>query len=174
MLESREKRATQDKWLALAQAGMALMSSKSPTFGGALGEAGEAGLGALREGQSSSEADRLALLGQLEQSRMGREKMALDRQALAARAASGGARNPPAGLVSGLFKQLEEAQGALTQYGSPPKPGWIFDTPDPYAVERSAAAQNIARLQAQINSLYIPYGLQPFGGGSAGVFNASD
>jgi hypothetical protein len=90
MLESREKRATQDKWLALAQAGMALMSSKAPTFGEALGEAGEAGLGALREGQSSSEADRLALLGQLEQSRMGREELALRRQAAAARAAGGG------------------------------------------------------------------------------------
>lgn len=90
MLESREKRATQDKWLALAQAGMALMSSKAPTFGEALGEAGQAGLGALREGQSTSEADRLALLGQLEQSRMGREELALRRQAAAARAAGGG------------------------------------------------------------------------------------
>ena len=85
MLAAREKRAVQDKWLALAQAGMALMSSKAPTFGEALGEAGAAGLGALREGQSGAEADRLALLGQLEQSRMGREELAIRRQAAAAR-----------------------------------------------------------------------------------------
>jgi hypothetical protein len=89
MLAAREKRATQDKWLALAQAGMALMSSSQPTFGGALGEAGAAGLGALREGQSGAEADRLALLGQIEQSRMGREELALRRQAAAARGAGG-------------------------------------------------------------------------------------
>lgn len=38
-----------DKWLALAQAGMALMSSREPTLMGALGEAGLAGLGAQRE-----------------------------------------------------------------------------------------------------------------------------
>jgi hypothetical protein len=30
----------QDKWLALAQAGLALMSSQQPTIGGAIGEAG--------------------------------------------------------------------------------------------------------------------------------------
>lgn len=41
-----------DKWLALAQAGMQLMSSKEPTLMGALGEAGIAGLGAMREAQS--------------------------------------------------------------------------------------------------------------------------
>ena len=38
-----------DKWLALAQAGMALMSSREPTLMGALGEAGLSGLGAQRE-----------------------------------------------------------------------------------------------------------------------------
>jgi len=92
MLQSREKRATQDKWLALAQAGLSLMSSKNPTFGGALGEAGATGLGALREGQSTAEADRVALLGQIEQSRMGREKLGLERQALAARSAAAAAR----------------------------------------------------------------------------------
>ena len=92
MLQSREKRATQDKWLALAQAGLSLMSSKNPTFGGALGEAGATGLGALREGQSTAEADRVALLGQIEQSRMGRAKLGLERQALAARSAAAAAR----------------------------------------------------------------------------------
>jgi len=101
MLQSREKRATQDKWLALAQAGLSLMSSKNPTFGGALGEAGATGLGALREGQSTAEADRVALLGQIEQSRMGRAKLDLERQALAARGAARGGLTVPQ-LLSNL------------------------------------------------------------------------
>jgi len=45
------KNAESDKWLALAQAGMALMSSKEPTLMGALGEAGISGLTAMREAQ---------------------------------------------------------------------------------------------------------------------------
>ena len=44
-----EKNRESDKWLALAQAGMALMSSKEPTLLGAAGEAGIAGLSAMRE-----------------------------------------------------------------------------------------------------------------------------
>ena len=45
-----EKDRNTDKWLALAQAGMALMSSKEPTLGAA-GEAGISGLKAFREAQ---------------------------------------------------------------------------------------------------------------------------
>ena len=44
-----EKNRESDKWLALAQAGMALMSSKEPTLLGAAGEAGIAGLSAMKE-----------------------------------------------------------------------------------------------------------------------------
>jgi hypothetical protein len=112
MLAAREKRAEQDKWLALAQAGMQLMSSSQPTFGGALGEAGASGLGALRESQAGSEADRLGLLSAIEQSRMGREKMDLERQALAARRAAGGgggaAQDPFAfGMTTDEVRQYE-------------------------------------------------------------------
>tara|TARA_E500000318_G_scaffold108328_1_gene119001 strand:+ start:1909 stop:4140 length:2232 start_codon:yes stop_codon:yes gene_type:complete len=46
-----EKGRDTDKWLALAQAGMALMSSKEPTLLGAAGEAGISGLTAFREAQ---------------------------------------------------------------------------------------------------------------------------
>ena len=47
MKKSRE----QDKWLAIAQAGLALMSSDNPTLLGAAGEAGVSGLKAFREAQ---------------------------------------------------------------------------------------------------------------------------
>jgi hypothetical protein len=59
----------QDKWLALAQAGLSLMASKQPTLGGAIGEAGLAGITALRTARSERDkrieaqqarADRLA------------------------------------------------------------------------------------------------------------------
>jgi hypothetical protein len=59
----------QDKWLALAQAGLALMSSQQPTLGGAIGEAGLAGISALRTARgerderiekAQARADRLA------------------------------------------------------------------------------------------------------------------
>lgn len=115
MLGAREKRATQDKFLALAQAGMALMSSKQPTFGGALGEAGASGLAALREGQAGSEADRLALLGQIEKSRMGREKLDLERQALAARNAAGSrGRGPTLSQLNAYAQFTSDTLDALT------------------------------------------------------------
>ena len=175
MLQSREKRATQDKWLALAQAGLSLMSSKNPTFGGALGEAGATGLGALREGQSTAEADRVALLGQIEQSRMGREKLGLERQALAARSAAAGRdKGIPATVITPLFNQLEQAQERLASLGSPPEPGFFFDSPDPNANERLRAAQDVQRAQNQINAAYAQYGLQPFGDGQGSTYDARD
>jgi len=63
MLEDREKSAEADKWLALAQTGMALMASKNPTIGGALGEAGLAGLGAMKKSRQQYDDDMLKLLG---------------------------------------------------------------------------------------------------------------
>jgi hypothetical protein len=56
-----EKRANQDKWMALAQVGLQLMSSKEPTLGGALGEAGIAGLEAFRGSRDEYEQERLGL-----------------------------------------------------------------------------------------------------------------
>ena len=63
MLSDRESSAEADKWMALAQTGMALMASKSPTFGGALGEAGLAGVGALQKSRKAYDSDIMSLLG---------------------------------------------------------------------------------------------------------------
>ena len=49
--DKMDKSREQDKYLALAQAGLALMSSKEPTLLGAVGEAGISGLKAMREAQ---------------------------------------------------------------------------------------------------------------------------
>ena len=68
----------QDKWLALAQAGLSLMSSQQPTIGGAIGEAGLAGITALR--QARGERDE----------RIERQQARADRLAAAAAAAAKG------------------------------------------------------------------------------------
>ncbi len=80
-LASREKAAKQDKWLALAQVGLNLMSSKEPTLLGAVGEAGLKGVEAARAARDQYDKDKLDLQTALEQSRMARA-------AAAARAAS--------------------------------------------------------------------------------------
>jgi hypothetical protein len=62
MLADREKSAEADKWMALAQTGMALMASKQPTLGGALGEAGLVGVGAMQKARKQYDADIMDLL----------------------------------------------------------------------------------------------------------------
>ena len=62
MLADREKSAEADKWMALAQAGMALMASDQPTFGGALGEAGLVGVGAMQKARKQYDDDIMDLL----------------------------------------------------------------------------------------------------------------
>jgi len=62
MLQEREQSAAADKWMALAQTGLALMSSRQPTLGGAIGEAGLAGIGAMRQARSQYDKDVLGLL----------------------------------------------------------------------------------------------------------------
>lgn len=72
MLQRREKAAQQDKWLALAQVGLNMMSSKQPTLLGAVGESGLKGVEAARAARDQYDKDRLDLLGALEQSRAAR------------------------------------------------------------------------------------------------------
>ena len=62
MLDEREKSQESDKWLALAQTGMALMSSDSPTLAGAIGEAGLMGLRSLSEARQQYDDDILDLM----------------------------------------------------------------------------------------------------------------
>lgn len=50
----------QDKWLALAQFGLGLMSSQAPTIGQAIGESGIAALGSLRKAQQQAIENRQA------------------------------------------------------------------------------------------------------------------
>ena len=62
MLDEREKSLESDKWLALAQTGMALMASDNPTLAGAIGEAGLMGLRSLSEARQQYDDDILDLM----------------------------------------------------------------------------------------------------------------
>jgi len=89
----------QDKWLALARFGAALASSQAPTFGQALGQAGQVGLDAL----SKARQDFLAR-------KKDADAMAMQRAALAARTAGGGGSGdaaPGFGLSASEVRGLE-------------------------------------------------------------------
>ena len=105
VLQKREKAAEQDKWLALAQVGLNLMSSTQPTLGGALGEAGLKGVEAARGARDQYDKDRLELLGALEQSRMARASAA-------AKSAQGGASM---GLSAGMGRLLTQIDSDITR-----------------------------------------------------------
>ena len=62
MLKDMEKGREQDKWLALANTGLALMASKQPTLGGALGEAGMKGMKDFQAGKQRYSKDKLAIM----------------------------------------------------------------------------------------------------------------
>ena len=51
MQEDLKKSRNQDKWLAIAQAGLSIMASDKPTLGGAIGEGASVGLQAYRDAQ---------------------------------------------------------------------------------------------------------------------------
>jgi hypothetical protein len=113
-LGRREKAAEQDKWLALAQVGLNLMSSTQPTLGGALGEAGLKGVEAARSARDQYDKDRLELLGAIEQSRLARAAAA----AKAARGAGGLTPYQAASLERNLRKDAaDELETLITMRG---------------------------------------------------------
>lgn len=122
-LNRREKAAEQDKWLALAQIGLNLMSSTNPTPLGALGEAGLKGVEALRGSRDQYEKDRLDLMGALQQARASRAS-AVSRAASGA--GSGGARGIKPLSASGIMTQqkymLDIAESRLSSLTSGQSP----------------------------------------------------
>jgi hypothetical protein len=88
-MERADKRANQDKWLALAQVGLGLMSSTQPTLAGALGEAGMAGLGAFQSARDTAEEERLGLTKAMFDIRSARESALAAQRSAGATASSG-------------------------------------------------------------------------------------
>ena len=99
---AEDRMLQQDKWLALARFGAALASSQAPTFGQALGQAGQVGLDALSKARQDFLTRKEAA-----------DKMAMARATLAARTAGGGGTDDAPDI--GLSTQEKNALGALNE-----------------------------------------------------------
>lgn len=108
ILKSREASRDQDKWLALAEAGLSMMASKDPNFGVAAGEAGLRAAQTYRQSRDQYDTDRLAIMKAIEDAR-------LARATLAARSASGSTRGALTAnqMVDLAQNRVEDAQGRL-------------------------------------------------------------
>jgi len=143
MLEERERSAEADKWLALAQTGLALMASNQPTIGGAIGEAGLAGVGALQKARSQYDKDIMSLL---------------DMQAGIQRARSAAAR--AGSSTSDLNSRIDDARQELSALNSEARSYRRIDvddfgearlvdlTPQQLRADIIAAQDRLARLNA--------------------------
>ncbi len=97
--KSTAENMNQDKWLALAQAGLTLMST------GDFGKAGSAGLAALRESKKSDLAER----------KIAADERLTDARIAAANKKTSGIKAPPAAMLTFAQSQVENAQEALAQ-----------------------------------------------------------
>ncbi len=103
-MQRADRRAEQDKWLSLAQVGLNLMSSTQPTLGGAIGEAGIAGLQSYRGARDEYEKERLGLTKELSGLQAARAS------ALASQRAAAAKKNAPLSLsdtLAALAKKKE-------------------------------------------------------------------
>ena len=85
MKEDLEKSKKQDYWMNVAKMGLALMASKQPTLGGAIGEAGMKGVEGFQKGKQQYSKDKLAILAL--QQRIDAAKLAASSRASASNAA---------------------------------------------------------------------------------------
>jgi hypothetical protein len=127
-----ERRAKQDKWMALAQVGLGLMSSKQPTIAGAFGEAGLAGLESYRGARDAYEQERLGFAKELS----GIESARASQRAAAAKASSG----PSLSDIDSYIKSLSTEVDGFDAEGMPIKTT---------VATNSADAALLAQLEAQ-------------------------
>lgn len=127
-IQRQEQRAEQDKWLALAQVGLGMMTSRSPTFLGAVGEGGAAGVQALMGARNANEDRRMELVQALEEYRMMQADRAAAARAAAARQAAGG-RGSASSAPS--LSNLQGRRGALVTSVEDPMTGEDREVPIP-------------------------------------------
>lgn len=106
-LQRAERTKEQDKWLALAQAGLALMASDQPTLGGAIGEAGQVGIEAFRGARDEYEQSRMSIM----------EAIAAQKAAAAKAAGGGGGggRGGTSGIDAVLKSLNSDLEGIMTE-----------------------------------------------------------
>ena len=132
----------QDKWLALAQAGLTLMST------GDFGKAGSAGLAAYREAQKGDREERKL------------DAELLLREAQMAKANRAPAAKPiPAAYLTSLQTDKEAIQLQLAGLSPPEEGGFFSGGSDPDAAARTRLEKELAAVNARINRMYSQYGL---------------
>jgi len=118
-LQKLDKERDTNKWLALAEAGMKMMSSKNPTLLGSIGEAGLAGTKALRTSQSADSKNRLGLLALQQRADAAKTKGGMtsyQRQMLGKGFIKDGNDTITAGMLAGDPSQVAEGRQLVT-YG---------------------------------------------------------
>ena len=141
-MANAEKKAKQDKWLALAQAGMALMSSDAGNLAGAIGEAGKVGIEALQSARDTGTATQL----QLAKEQFGIDQ---DREARARSAASAGRPKPR--TASGILSEISSINEILSGMTQTDEMGMPIPPDD-------ATLATMAQLKAQADALIAEYG----------------
>ena len=153
LIASRKKEADQNKWLALAQAGMSLMST------GDFGKAGQEGLAALmaqRESMNKFDTDMIKMESDL----------VLNNARLEAARRSGVTKPKavPAAYLTDLRKQMEAKQEQLARL-KPAEAGGIFSkATDPDAALRIQLEKELQSIQGQIDFMYSSRGLPTVSG----------
>ena len=144
LIADRKKQGDQDKWLALAQAGLSLMSS------GDFGKAGQEGLAALmaqRAQMNKFDTDMLKLESDL----------ALNNARIAASRRSGVAKPKavPAAFLTDLRKQIEATEAKLSSLRAPVPAGRIYGAAqDPDAAARKSLNAEMRDLRGRVALIY--------------------
>ena len=144
LIADRKKQGDQDKWLALAQAGLSLMSS------GDFGKAGQEGLAALmaqRAQMNKFDTDMLKLESDLQ----------LNNARIAASRRSGVAKPKavPAAFLTDLRKQIEATEAKLSNLRAPVPAGRIYGAAqDPDAAARDSLENELQYFKNQVALIY--------------------
>jgi hypothetical protein len=144
LIADRKKQGDQDKWLALAQAGLSLMSS------GDFGKAGQQGLAALmaqRAQMNKFDTDMLKLESDL----------ALNNARIAASRRSGvtAPKAVPAAFLTDLRKQIEATEAKLSSLRAPVPAGRIYGAAqDPDAAARKSLNAEMRDLRGRVALIY--------------------
>ena len=151
LIADRKKQGDQDKWLALAQAGLSLMTT------GDVGKAGQEGLAALtaqRAQMNKFDTDMIKLESDL----------VLNNARLDAARRSGAPKAIPAGYLTDLRKQMELKQIQLASLRPAEEAGIFSGAKDPDAALRIRLENELQSIQGQIDFMYSSRGLPTVSG----------
>ena len=144
-LSARQKAAESDKWMALARTGAAIMASKSPTLGGAVGEGLGVGLESLSKSKKQAQDYELAMA-----------------KIRASMARSGRPKALPASALTSARSAVETAQEQLS----------MAQTPAEKLAAQKTLEAAIARENALKRMFDATYGVPTANtGGASGVKN---